>query len=706
MRRRKKHHEFPELVPPKVKRKIGKTLLVLFILLLIVGGIFFVFGLKIKFLIGDELQVVIKQNEVLYSAKSNEPAMLGFEIENNNFFKCNSYCEFDLVDLMTGEIIFSDQFNMGNGEKYHGSHSINAKGLGNKLYLYNLNVQCNNIKSLICPTAQAVKHNSALFMLETELTAEEKNKAQNLAHELELRSEKLQTAKEKLAVLQSTLAGFFTFSIEEETLSSQLDQLEEDLVQFEKELNFQVELWKGSDFSRIDLGNLDNSLTLLGELETQTENLRLWRNSTLFTFEQINSAKENISSAYYYSPLMAQEVDNVLTNVNLMNFGTFFESEVNTKMLYSKEIILRVSEEYQEELSILTSKYTSLLVMKLSKDCNSLESAVKKIVNENISVDYSDLDTFVNNNCLVNNTFTFPNMTLQQMIIVEPEFENVEIVLGEQSPQCCVFGNCEDYYSDTQTPILFIHGHSFNEGNDPESSLAAFAKIQEALEREDFVNVGDVSFDNFYSGLEKCSAAMSMRATYYYIPNVEVGKYKVTAQKSERIENYALRLKEILNLIKESTGSDKVILVAHSMGGLVAREYMDLFGTNSLEKVIFVNVPHHGVEGRVKKYCSIIGASKECEDLSRGSVFLNRINSKSLPTDISFFNIRSKGCLMDGGKDGDGIVTLESSFLMGAEDLVINGKCTDSLNSDLHNNVLDPDMFPELLDELKLILAK
>ena len=704
MRRIKKHHEFPELVPPKVKRKIGRTLLILFILLLIVGGIFFVFGLKIKFLIGDELQVVIRQDEVLYSVLSNEPAMIEFEIENDNFFKCNSYCEFDLMDLMTNEVVFSDQFNMDNGERYHGSHSINAKGLGNKLYLYNLNVRCNNIKSLICPTNQIVKHNSALFMLETELTAEEQNKAQNLAHELELRSEKLQTAKEKLTILQSILAGFFTFSVEEERLSLQLDKLEEELVKFEKELNFQVELWKGSELSKMNIGNLDSSLTLLGELESETEKLRLLRNSTLITFEQINLAKENISSAYYYSPLMAQEVDNILTNVNLINYGTFSESDVNTKILYSQEIVLRISEEFQEELFTLTSKYASLLVMKLSKDCNSLESAIKKIVDENISIDYSDLDNFVNKNCLVNKTFTFPNITLPQMIIVEPEFENVEIVLGEQSQQCCVFGDCEDYYSETATPILFIHGHSFNEGNDPESSLAAFAKIQEALEKESFVNIGDVSFDNFYSGLEKCSAAMSMRATYYYIPNVEVGKYKVTAQKSERIENYALRLKEILDLVKGSTGSDKVILVAHSMGGLVAREYIDLFGTNSLEKVIFVNVPHHGVEGRVKKYCSIIGASKECEDLSKGSVFLNRINSKSLPTDIPFFNIRSKGCLMVDRNDGDGIVTLDSSLLIGAEDLVIPGKCTDSLKTSLHSDVLDPVLYPELTKKLKEIL--
>jgi hypothetical protein len=701
MRRRKKHREFPELVPPKVKRRIGRTLLVLFIALIIVAGISLIFGLKVRFLIGDELQIIIDQEQSLYSIASNEEATLNFEIKNNNFFQCNSYCEFDLVDLDEEKIIYSNQFNMENEEIYHGTYAVPAKNLGNKLYLYNLNVRCNNVKSLICPTDQKIKHNSALFMIETDFTAEERNKAEKLKSQLELNSEQLQTAKEKFVTLQSSLSSFFTFSIEENALSSRLDQLEEDLTKFTGELDLQVNNWQNSEMSQIKTINLDSKLTLLGELQEEINNLILLRTGTLIAIEEINQASENITVAYYHSSLMEQEMEKIINFVNLINFGTFSESAVNNGILYSKEIVLRISEEYQKELAELTTKYTSLVVLKLSKDCDSLELAQKKIVNNNITVDSSDLDLFIANNCVnINNnnstqTFSFPNMTLQPILISEPEFEEVEFVLGEQVKQCCVFNQCDSYYSETKTPILFIHGHSFNEGNDPESSLAAFAKIQEALEKENFVNIGDVSFDNFYSGLDKCSAAMSMRATYYYIPTVGVGKYKVTAQKSERIENYALRLKEIISLVKESTGSDKVILGAHSMGGLVAREYVDLFGSGSLEKVVFVNVPHQGVEGRVKKYCSIIGASKECEDLSVGSVFLNRINSKSLPTEIKFLNIRSKGCTMDGGKDGDGIVTLENSFLYGAEDIIIEGKCTDSLNSNLHNTVLDPDLYPE-----------
>jgi uncharacterized alpha/beta hydrolase family protein len=695
MRKRKKHSEFPDLVPPKVKRKIWRTLMSLFAILVILGGTFFVFGLKVRFLIGDELQVVIDQEQPLYSVSSNGDTTIKFEIRNNNFFKCNSRCEFDLLDLNEEQVVYSDNFNMENKEIYHGAYVIPAKNLGNKLYLYNLNVRCNNVKSLICPTDQKVKHNSALFMIETEFTAEERNKADQLKSQLEINSEQLQTAKEKLAVLQNSLSSFFKFSVEENALSLKSDKLEEDLAKFSGDLNLYVENWKNSELSSVKNINLDTELALLGELQEEIDNLIILREGTITAIEEINLASENITSAYYHSSLMEQEVNTIINYVNLINLGTFSESDINQGILYSKEIVLRISKEYQNDLRNLTQKYSPIVVLKLSKDCDSLELAQKTIVDNNITIDNSDLDTFISKNCLVNNTFILPNLTLQPMLASQPEFEKVEFVLGEQVRQCCVFNECNQYYSETKTPILFIHGHSFNEGNDPESSLASFAKIQEELEKYAFVNVGDVSFDNFYSDLDKCSSAMSMRATYYNIPTFDVGKYKVTAQKSERIENYALRLKEIINLVKESTGSDKITLVAHSMGGLVAREYIDLFGSSSLEKVIFVNVPHHGVDGKVKKYCSIIGASKECEDLSRGSVFLNRINSKNLPAGVPFLNIRSKGCDMDNYQTGDGIVTLDSSFLEGTEDIIIEGKCTDSLNSNLHNNVLDPDLYPE-----------
>ena len=71
---------------------------------------------------------------------------------------------------------------------------------------------------------------------------------------------------------------------------------------------------------------------------------------------------------------------------------------------------------------------------------------------------------------------------------------------------------------------------------------------------------------------------------------------------------------------------------------------------------------------------------------------------------IDYYNIRSKGCLMET-EDGDGVVTLESAYLSGAEDIIINGQCLDSLQSSLHSDILNPELYPEIVNILKGILA-
>ena len=65
-------------------------------------------------------------------------------------------------------------------------------------------------------------------------------------------------------------------------------------------------------------------------------------------------------------------------------------------------------------------------------------------------------------------------------------------------------------------------------------------------------------------------------------------------------------LKDKINLVKEITGASKVDIIAHSMGGLVARSYIE--GSdyqNDIDQVIFLGTPH---QGAVKTYLSYEGA--------------------------------------------------------------------------------------------------
>jgi len=53
-------------------------------------------------------------------------------------------------------------------------------------------------------------------------------------------------------------------------------------------------------------------------------------------------------------------------------------------------------------------------------------------------------------------------------------------------------------------------------------------------------------------------------------------------------------LKNKIEVIKLQTGSNKVDIVAHSMGGLLVKNYLNAYGNSSVDKLIFVGTPHLG----------------------------------------------------------------------------------------------------------------
>ncbi|MFA4889133.1 MAG: alpha/beta fold hydrolase [Candidatus Omnitrophota bacterium] len=60
--------------------------------------------------------------------------------------------------------------------------------------------------------------------------------------------------------------------------------------------------------------------------------------------------------------------------------------------------------------------------------------------------------------------------------------------------------------------------------------------------------------------------------------------------------SYAAQLKRIVENVCLATGSDKVNIVAHSMGGLIARAYIRwLGGDDKINKLLLIGVPNHGI---------------------------------------------------------------------------------------------------------------
>ena len=60
------------------------------------------------------------------------------------------------------------------------------------------------------------------------------------------------------------------------------------------------------------------------------------------------------------------------------------------------------------------------------------------------------------------------------------------------------------------------------------------------------------------------------------------------------IEHFAEQLAELIERIERDTGAAQVMLVAHSMGGLVGRAYLRRYGGAHVRRLITIGSPHHG----------------------------------------------------------------------------------------------------------------
>jgi hypothetical protein len=248
--------------------------------------------------------------------------------------------------------------------------------------------------------------------------------------------------------------------------------------------------------------------------------------------------------------------------------------------------------------------------------------------------------------------------------------------------------------------VVFVHGHSFNSYNSPEYSLGGyFSGIQRALQHDGYLDAGIITPSSTMSDVSMGEWGLSgrpitARVTYYYNFYRSGTDYILIAQKTENIETYAIRLNEMINIVKHNTGKKKVDIVAHSMGGLVVRRYMQLFGEGSVNKVILVGTPDAGISGRTLSLCPIFGASLECNDMASDSIFMRKVNDPAeQPKNTQFTIISGIGCSVDG-RPGDGVVAASSVSLPYATNYNVTGSCADLFGTSLHTELLNIEKYP------------
>jgi pimeloyl-ACP methyl ester carboxylesterase len=293
-------------------------------------------------------------------------------------------------------------------------------------------------------------------------------------------------------------------------------------------------------------------------------------------------------------------------------------------------------------------------------------------------------------------------------------FPKKYFIFNDPVPQCCVYGKCKDCCISKECstnislyPIIIVHGHAFSKDTAADYSLDSFKKLQNKLEEDNYLNAGAISLytpvEDIGAGWSILPVPISLKVSYYYDLFKEPENYITIQTKSENIDTYALRLKDLIDKVTSKTNKQKVIIIAHSMGGLVSRRYLQIFGNNSVEQLIMIGTPNNGISGNTLGYCSWIGEQLECRDMSSDSLFLNKLNRGQLIF-VQTTNIIGSGCSMDLG-DGDGTVLVEKAWLEGAQNYIINGTCP-SIDQPLHMKMLDNHAYPEVYNVIKSVLMR
>ncbi len=810
----------------KIKQRLWLTISIVILIILIISAILFFLGIRINFLINDELRIDLTPLDKSILLHYNESTALNFTITTKNFMFCKAYCEYKLTDLSKNKIMpesnkITSKITSAN-EKTALNYDLTADLPGSGQILYSFEAKCNNIRSFLCSTDETPRFKTSFITFNYDLTEQEKVYKQTLREVLinytkELENTDVLSQQTNLLLFTNLMEPFLKpdepnntdslqgiMPLEIKDLAPISYELDSQLAALQTQASQFIDLWQNEQYTKLA------SEFSANEIERYKKDLKLQRNKILELIDVHNSfaaevvqelgtLKElNEMHAYYQQINRTDKLQALniyfkllnlmyggFTNRNFRSYSYIKESLNSTNSLFLELKLEYAADKEHEKLLGIENIRRLLWQINYLEDYTNIKNITNNTDNENIgkltTFDFNktiepcaEIPVFIEQLKLLENKTTYiisnityyaansieylTNVSFNQTILTaeiylttfcrkgefKKEFNDslkiakqelflinnltpqnllpsISFTLSKNEPRCCVFDECKNCCTyetcaddERNYPIIFLHGHSFNKKLSPETSIAAFANMQKELQQEGIINAGEITLasskdETAFGEYGKSGLPVSFRATYYYIGYFDLGRYQISTQKSEKIENYALRLRELIDLVKYRTGAKNVNIVAHSMGGLVAREYIALFGADEINKLILIASPNNGIRGKVQKYCSFIGAEKECEDMAAESVFMKRLNDKNTPKKANnIYTIAGTGCKMDSGL-GDGIVYLDDVKLVNAENaknFVVEGSCKDSLGVELHNDLIDPELYPKVYDIVKQVLKK
>lgn len=682
MKKEEKAGEESELKQKKEISKLHskrKTLLIVLSILIIIILFLFLFTkayLVIKLLIGNDLVVKLIADKENLFLSHNQSEKINFDVYTTTNAFCTAQCTSEFFDLSSNALIEKESFNLSAAGAKSKSFILRADKSGVGQEIYRFNVTCSSKKTFFCHTTEEPRARNLLITLNYNLTEEEaqfkqesKKKITSLIFGLNNISAEVNALNGPMTALNRTSNITFLFK--------KIELFKQNISSLNITVSMLKLMWEEQNYS-FSLDELDNTEIEISKLLNKTKEINLeviedisFNNGLIESLTILNESLEDLKHTNVTNST-SEKINNIILEFNSLKLQFIQQENLTLK----KEKINNLSRE----------------IVLIYLEINN----------------YSNLTLGYFANTTIN--FTKPqriNFTSVNYSFIFPEFKELE-------PEVCLFGECKKFCNEScknnkeYYPIILLHGHDFNKDISAEYSLNAFNMIQKKLENDSYINAGSLLLSSTNENEKgiwgKMNSPVAITASYYFDLYKNTSKSRVIETKTDNIDSYVLRLKDIVELTKYKTGKDKVIIVAHSMGGLVARRYMQIFGTESIDKLIMVGTPNHGIDGTTLNYCSLFGASAECGDMSKDSLFINKLENSGSPG-IPVYNIIGIGC-DTAGETGDGIVKSSSAYLNFATNYYINGTCKEIEFDFLHTNFLNTDKYPEVYTLIKEALLK
>jgi hypothetical protein len=704
--------------------------------------------LYLNLMIGNDVGISLSAERTDVRLVRGESERLEFEahVSANPF--CTVSCTSGFEDVSTNTTLSTQRFSMKKGLPHAESHTITATKSGEGQELYRLVIECESTKTMLCHTEAVSVKQTALITMEYNRSQEEREIRANLRDDIEAHARNIGEVSGRIKGVNATLLRMQQFLVVTNEQRNALDAARVTGTQMDALDSFE-KLWQNEDYETLVAQmaearqQTDTTLTRIEELEQMLKRKAGEVNSAAAALTESGQMLNQIRSLFITDADIAGELNDSIREYNLATHR--FIQPSDTKEYHTTyDALFEKARQSQDDNALLDAVTADLwyrLFCRLNLSCVDRPTMRERIrqrtfdpmescsdierVRSQFSPDLnasdpwkammidelqrlpnaraSDLirERFENStpqqpeSCKPFYTTTINAFFFEPISIEEARTVTITLNLTDPEPQCCVFGLCasccdEACRIDPKTfPIVFIHGHAVSKDTSFDYSMDAFTWLQSRLETDGFIDAGSIAL---YSDQQVPSGSwgiarspITIRASYYFDLYEASDDTLIVQTKSENIDTYAVRLNELIKTVRQNTGKPRVILIAHSMGGLVARRYVQVFGKNDVEKLIMIGTPNHGINGTISRMCPVTGGELECRDMDADSLFMNKLNKVSM-SGLETVNIVGTGCRMDGG-DGDGIILADSARL-GRSNVMVNGTCDSQY---LHSKLLRDD---------------